>query len=265
MSPERPSSKTTPHSPDELNEIKLRETVEAPIEDFLSYIKIKMGQQAGSSPGTSFKEKLAFLEGLTPKEFEGRLFREAAEGEDTLLVSFFTLAVLNSRIQLHEKQERLRQEKENFGTILPQDTEMIQIFEDMHEQRIELFNWLLRHSQNFKEHYGPDDLRKLIEETESLYREYKSAGRPLNETEMEEYRMLDRVLAGNYQKPDRKILERIIDRSLDEELVSHEGTFINTLRSNSRNYALLMQQTKKLIRLYRLKDFISEVIPQKEQ
>lgn len=268
MTGEIPEKSGKSRERDEMREVRLRETVDETLPVILAIIARELPGYVAlgfSKKEFSYDDNSKFLQiPDLPQRVKDQMYKEWQEGDQTLLISFFTLAAARGHLYVQD-MERGIAEAEEEGVTLSDEAEMsLNIIRSERAKTESSLVWLLDHSEVFGKRYSADDLRAWVQGEEEFIRRVRKLGARIPERILEVYKVFDRILSGNFQKADRDRLRAILDGSIAETLMLPQINFIEVLRGVHGSREELVKNIKSLLMLYHIRKFVDQTIPVEE-
>ncbi len=202
---------------------------------------------------SDLRESIRLLREVRPHEIAPRIYVMAKEGNDALLLAILGLTEeKGSQYHAHRGEESAEDEYSAH----------------IRSRLSQMFMNTMRASKRFGREYTKEDLAHWIDEEEKNLRNafsfLKKQNEIISERGIDDYRLLDRILAGDYRKGDREQLKKFLDQELDQTASRIEVGIPFALRSVPRQDPEFARLVWEFIALYQMRKFVPDIIPLKD-
>ena len=257
MSTEFPDKKGHEQKPlaemTEQEEIEIREFTEealGAIRDYLveenRNVKEALPDMSGGSEDQEFAD---MIESIDPREAAPRIYEMAKQGNDALLLAILGYTLVQG---------------ERYGADNADEGHAVEYSSHVYSRIYQAFEKVLRASERFRKEYTKEDLIRWLYGDEEAHRAALIRMRDMkmspSKKGFEEYKLLDRIAAGDIRKEDLEGLEQLLDQRIDEKIHIALGEIPVELKNMPNQSPHFENFVGDFIDLYHLRKFAPDIV-----
>ena len=201
------------------------------------------------SGGSEDQEFAGMIESIDPHEAVPRIYEMAKQGNDALLLAILGYTLVQG---------------ERYGADHADGGHGTEYSSHVYSMLHRLFAAVLRASERFRKEYTKEDLIQWLHSDEKAHRDALIRMRDMkmspSKKGFEEYKLLDRIAAGDIRKEDLEGLEQLLDQRIDEKIHIALGEIPVELKNMPNQSPHFENFVGDFIDLYHLRKFAPDIV-----